>query len=159
MIIRQAELCRQLVTETLEHRVDLQEQFVTARSPITLARVELPAHVSLMDISAMPPISLEGFGRLAEYIDLPLQNRRTAECPTSFFAQKTVRFMCMSVIVAWPRLRFVLAALVVLGLEAHGFTTAWTSMVANELERSLAKSLESAWSLCLRASIHVRSQS
>jgi hypothetical protein len=159
MIIRQVDSCRRLVTETLEHRVDLQEQFVVARSPIMLACIELPAHVSLMGISAMPPISLEVFGRLAEYIDFHLQNRGIAKCPTSFLAQTTVRFMCMSVIVAWPRLRFVLSALAVLGLEAHGFTTAWTSVVANKLERGLAKSLDPAWSLYLRASVQMWSQS
>jgi exodeoxyribonuclease V gamma subunit len=159
MIIRQAELCRQLVTDTAEHRVRLQEQCVDARTPITLACIELPVHASLMGISAMPPISLEVFGRLAEYIDSDLQNRGIAECPRSFFAQTTVRFMCISVMVACLRLRFVLPALVVLGLEAHGFTTAWISVVANVLERGLAKSLDPAWSLCLRASVHVWSQS
>jgi hypothetical protein len=159
MIIRQVDSCRRLVTETLEHRVDLQEQFVVARSPIMLACIELPAHVSLMGISAMPPISLEVFGRLAEYIDFHLQNRGIAKCPTSFFGQKTVRFMGMSVIVAWPRLRFVLPALVALGLEAHGFTTAWTPVVADMLEWGLAKPLEPVWSLCLAASVQMWSQS
>jgi hypothetical protein len=158
MIIRQADSCRRLVTETPEHRVGLQERFVDARSPITLARVELPARVSLKGFSAMLPVSPEVFGRLAEYFDFHLQNRGIAKCPTSFLAQKTVRFMCMSVIVAWPRLRFVLPALVVLGLEAHGFTTAWTTVAANVLERGLAKSLDPAWSPHLRTSVHVWSQ-
>jgi hypothetical protein len=159
MIIRQAESCRRLVTETPEHRVALQERFLDACSPITLARVELPARVSRMGISAMLPISLEVFGRLAEYIDLHAQNRGIAEGSTSFFAQMTIRFTCMSVMVAYPRLRFVLSALVVLGLEAHGFTTAWIPVEADMVERGLANSLAPAWSLCLRASVQVWSQS
>jgi hypothetical protein len=159
MIIRQAESCRRLVTETPEHWVGLQERFVDACSPITLARVELPARVSRMGISAMLPISLEVFGCLSEYIDIHLQNWGIAEGPTSCFAQKTVRFMCMSVIVACPRLRFVLPALVVLCLEAHGFTTAWIPVVADMVERGLANSLAPAWSLCLRASVQEWSQS
>jgi hypothetical protein len=159
MIIRQAALCRQLVTDTAEHGGRLQEQGVDARTPITLACIELPVHVSLMGISALPPSSLEVFGRLAEDSDPHLQNRGIAECPRSFFAQTTVRFMCISVMVACLRLRFVLPALAVLGLEAQGFTTAWIAVVANVLERGLAKSLDPAWSLCLRASVHVWSQS
>jgi hypothetical protein len=156
MTIRQAELCRRLVDDIAEHRVCLHEQGVDARSTVMPACIELPAHVSLMGISAMPPISLEVFGRLAEYIDPHLQNRGIAECPRSFFAQTTVRFMCMSVIVAYPRLRFVLP--VALCLEAHGFTTAWTTVAANVLERGLAKSLDPAWSPRLRTSVHVWSQ-
>jgi hypothetical protein len=159
MIIRQAELCCQLVTDTAEHWGRLQKRCVDARTPITLAYIELPVHVSLMSISAMPPISLEVFGRLAEYIDPHLQNRGIAESPRSFFAQTTVRFMCVSVMVACLRLRFVLPALVVLGLEAHGFTTAWTPVVADMLERGLAKPLEPVWSLCLAASVQRWSQS
>jgi hypothetical protein len=156
MIIRQAELCCQLVTDTAEHWGRLQERCVDARTPITLACIELPVHVSLMGISAMPPISLEVFGRLAEYIDPHLQNRGIAECPRSFFVQTTVRFMCMCVIVACPRLRFVFP--VALCLEAHGFTTAWTTVAANVLERGLAKSLDPAWSPRLRTAVHVWSQ-
>jgi Exodeoxyribonuclease V, gamma subunit len=159
MIIRQAELCRQLVTDIAEHRVRLQEQCVDACTPVMPACIELPARVSLMGISAMPPISLDAFGCLAEYIDLHLQNRGAGECPTTFFAQTTLRSMCMSVIVACPRMRVVLPALVVLGLEARGFKTAWTSMVATELERCLAKSLDLSWSLSPRASVQVWSQS
>jgi hypothetical protein len=158
MIIRQAELCRQLGIDTAEHWGRLLEQGVDARTPITLACIELPVHVSVMGITAMPPISLEVFGRLAEYSDPHLQNQGIAKGLTSFFAQTAVRFMCISVMVACLRLRFVLPALVVLGLEAHGFTTAWIAMVANVLERGLAKSLDPAWSLCLRASVQVWSQ-
>jgi hypothetical protein len=159
MTIRQAELCRRLVDDIAEHRVCLHEQGVDARSTVMPACIELPAHVSLMGISAMPPIHLDACGRLAEYIDLHLQNQGIAKGLTSFFAQTAVRFMCISVMVACLRLRFVLPALVVLGLEAHGFTTAWISVVANVSERGLAKSLDPAWSLCLRASVHVWSQS
>jgi hypothetical protein len=159
MIIRQAELCRQLVTDIAEHRVRLQEPCVDARSPIMPACIALPAHVSLMGIPAMRPIDLEAFGRLAEYIDPRLQNRGTAECRTSFFAQRTVRLMCMSVIVACPSVRFVLPSLAVLCPEAHGFTTAWTSVVADTVEWRLAKSLDPAWNPRLRASVQVWSQS
>ena len=157
MIIRQAELCRRLVTDIAEHRVCLHEQGVDACSSVMPPRMKLPAHVSVMDISAMPPIYLDACGRLAEYIDPHMPNHRIAKGPTPLFAQTTVRFMCMSLIVACPRLRFVLP--VALCLEAHGFTTAWTTVAANVLERGLAKSLDPAWSLCLRASVHVWSQS
>jgi hypothetical protein len=102
MIIRQAELCRQLVTDIAEHWVRLQEPFVDARSPVMPACIALPTHVSLMGIPAMRPIDLNAFGRLAEYIEPRLQNRGTAECRMSFCAQTTVRFMCSSDIVARP---------------------------------------------------------
>jgi exonuclease V gamma subunit len=82
MIIRQAELCRQLVTDTAEHLGRLHEQGVDARSPVMPPCIELPAHVSLTGMSAMTPISLEVFGPPAEYIGLHMQNRGTAECPT-----------------------------------------------------------------------------
>lgn len=144
MIIRQAELCRQLVTDIAEHSVRLQEPFVDARNPVVPACIALPAHGSLMGIPAMRPIDLDAFGRLAEYIDPRLQNRGTAACRMSFCARTTVRFMCLSVIVACPSVGFVLPSLAVLCPEAHGFTTAWTSVVADTVEWGLAKSLEPA---------------
>ena len=105
MIIRQAELCRRLVTDIAEHRVCLHEQDVDARSRVMPPCMKLPAHVSVMGISAMPPIYCDACGRLAEYIDLHLQNQGIAKGPTSFFAQTIVRFTCTSVIVACLRLR------------------------------------------------------
>jgi hypothetical protein len=159
MIIRQAELCRQLVTDTAEPWGRLHEQGVDARSPVMPPCIELPAHVSLMGISAMPPIYLDACGRLAEYIDLHLQNQGIAEAPTSFFAQTTGRSMCMSVIVACSRLRLVLPALMALCLKAYAFATAWTTMVTDMLERVLATPSDPAWGLYLRASVQVWSQS
>jgi hypothetical protein len=159
MIIRQPELCRQLVTDIAEHRVRLQEPFADARSPLMPACMELPAHVSPMGIPAMRRIDLDAFGRLPEYIDPHLQNRGTAECRMSFFAQRTVRLMCMSVIVACPWVRFVLPSLAVLCPEVHGVTTGRPSVVANTVERGLAKSLDPTWSQHLRASVQVWSQS
>jgi hypothetical protein len=159
MIIRQAELCRQLVTDIDEHRVRLQEPCVDARSPVMQARIALPTHVSLMGIPAMRPIDLDAFGRLDGYIDLRPQDRGTAECRMSFCAQASVRFMCMCVIVACPSAGFVPPSVAVLCPEAHGVTTAWTSVVAYMVEQGLAKSLYPACSLGLRASVQAWSQS
>ena len=50
----------------------LQEHFVDARSTVMLARIRLPARVSLLCIPAMPPVYLNVFGRLTEYIALHL---------------------------------------------------------------------------------------
>jgi hypothetical protein len=149
MIIRQAELCRRLVTDIAEHRVCLHEQGVDARSRVMPPCMKLPAHVSVMGISAMLPSTPMSSG---VWMSASVSTCSTGELlgvRPSLFAQTTARFMCMSVIVACTRLRFVLPALVVLCLQAHGFTTAWTAVVAEMLERGSAKSLDPAWSLCL----------
>jgi exodeoxyribonuclease V gamma subunit len=68
----QAELWRRVIAGNGAHRLHMHAQFLSALNTETLARAHLPGRVSLIGIPAMPPLYLDVFARLAEYIDLHL---------------------------------------------------------------------------------------
>jgi exodeoxyribonuclease V gamma subunit len=68
----QAELWRRIVAANGRHRLHVHERFLHTLETGTLAQAKLPGRVSLIGMSAMPPLYLDLFARLVASIDLHL---------------------------------------------------------------------------------------
>jgi exodeoxyribonuclease V gamma subunit len=88
----QAELWRRLIDSDDAHRVRLHDQFLANLSAERVVQAGLPARLSLIGISTMPPLYLEIFARLAAYLEIHgfLLNPCQGDWRESHVARRTV---------------------------------------------------------------------